>query len=827
MKLRQYNVTGMSCAACSARVEKAVKAVTGVDEVSVNLLTNSMSVSGRAADESIIRAVMDAGYGCSVKTDDFNTEDTETPKLVRRLIISVIISAILMIISMVDTPAPEWIKPVLALIVMVINCRFFISGFKGVIHRAPNMDTLVSLGSLASFIYGYYDSAAMILALITVGKTLEAYSKGRTTNAIRSLMKLVPQVDIKVGEEFEVRPGENIPADAVVIDGISAVDESALTGESIPVDKQAGDDVSAGTINTSGYLRCRATRVGNDTTLGQIIRMVSDASSTKAPIAKIADRVAGVFVPAVIGIAVVTFVIWMLTGGEVGFALSRAISVLVISCPCALGLATPVAIMVGSGKGAKNGILFKTAISLEQAGKVRTVVLDKTGTITSGKPAVTDIIDDIGRRPDAETAGESDILKLAVSLEEKSEHPIAKAIVSYARDNGGGSHGHVENFKALPGNGIQAVYEGKQAYAGSIDFISGITELNGSVKEAAAHLAEEGKTPLAFVLDGRFAGLIAVADEIKPESEESIRQLKKMGIRTVMLTGDNERTAGAIGQKAGVDEVIAGVLPDGKAEVVRTLREYGSVMMVGDGINDAPALTVADTGVAIGAGTDVAIDAADVVLMKSSVLDVPAAVRLSRLVIRNIRQNLFWAFCYNIIGIPLAAGVFIPITGWQLNPMFCAAAMSVSSFIVVMNALRLNLFDIYDTKRDKPGKDKEVKPADDDGKDRQNHAAGEVGGCCIEAETGCVCDSGDIVSEKKEERKMFRTTIEVEGMMCPMCEKHTNEAIQKAFDITEVASDHDAAKTVIVSQDKLDEEKLAAVIKEAGYKPGSVTVEEI
>lgn len=809
MKLRQYNITGMSCAACSARVEKAVRAVPGVDEVGVNLLTNSMSVGGRASDESIISAVQAAGYGCSVKNDDFRIEDSETPKLVRRLIISVIISIVLMIISMTQTPAPDWIKPVLALIVMIINRRFFISGFRGAIHKTPNMDTLVALGSLASFIYGYYDSAAMILALITVGKTLEAYSKGRTTNAIRSLMKLVPQVDIKVGEEFEVRPGENIPADAVVIEGISAVDESALTGESIPVDKEPGDDVSAGTINTSGYLRCRATRVGNDTALGQIIRMVSDASSTKAPIAKIADKVAGVFVPAVIGIAVVTFIIWMITGAGVGFALSRAISVLVISCPCALGLATPVAIMVGSGKGAKNGILFKTAVSLEQAGKVRTVVLDKTGTITSGRPAVTDITDDTGRRLDSEAAGKSDILRLAVSLEEKSEHPLARAIVSFGEK-------YIENrplctcedFKALPGNGISARYEGKQAYAGSIDFISGLIELGADIKEAAALLAEEGKTPIAFALDGRFAGLIAVADEIKPESEESIRQLKKMGIRTVMLTGDNERTARAIGQKAGIDEVIAGVLPDGKAEAVRRLRRYGSVMMVGDGINDAPALTVADTGVAIGAGTDVAIDAADVVLMKSCLQDVPAAARLSRLVIRNIRQNLFWAFCYNIIGIPLAAGVFIPITGWQLNPMFCAAAMSVSSFIVVMNALRLNLFDIYDTKRDRPLKEKPDKAA-------EQH---------IE-EAGYACDGVEIINNKKEKPRMYKTTVAVEGMMCPMCEKHTNEAIQKAFDIESVSSDHNAAQTVIVSAAKLDEEKLAAVIKEAGYKPGSVNVE--
>ncbi len=795
MKIRQYNITGMSCAACSARVEKAVKAVPGVDTVNVNLLTNSMSVEGKAKDDEIIKAVKAAGYGCEPMTEDYNIKDPDLKVLILRLIFSLIISAVLMFIMLAEKMVPSWLCPALALLVMLINVRFFINGFKGVIHKAPNMDTLVALGSLASFIYGYYDSAAMILALITVGKTLEAYSKGKTTSAIKSLIKLVPKVDIKVGEEFEVKPGESIPADGTVIMGNSAVDEAALTGESIPVDKKEGDTVSAGTINRSGYLRCKATRVGNDTALGQIIKMVSDAASTKAPIAKTADKVAGIFVPVVIGIAVVTFIIWMIADKEIGFALSRAISVLVISCPCALGLATPVAIMVGSGKGAKSGILFKNAVSLEQAGKVNTVVLDKTGTITKGRPVVTDIIDASGKRLDVKDAGKSDLLRLAVSLESKSEHPLAEAVVSFAEK-------YIENrplctdFKALPGNGVSAVYEGKKAYAGSISFISQQISLPQSMIDKANELAESGKTPLAFAVDGELKGLIAVADEIKPESAVGISQLRRMGIKVVMLTGDNERTAKAIADKAGVDEFIAGVLPDEKAYAVKNFKNNGRVMMVGDGINDAPALTVADVGVAISAGTDVAIDAADVVLMKSSMLDVPAAIRLSRKVIRNIHQNLFWAFCYNIIGIPLAAGLFIPITGWQLNPIFCAAAMSISSFIVVTNALRLNLVDIYDSKNDSPLKQKE---------DRKEK-------------------STDIV---KEENKMYKTTVAVEGMMCPMCEKHTNEAIEKAFDVQEVKSDHNAVQTVIISAEKLDEEKLMNTIKEAGYYPGSVKVEMI
>ena len=795
MKLKKYNVTGMSCAACSARVEKAVKAVPGVDTVNVNLLTNSMSIEGKAGDDEIIRAVKAAGYGCEPMTEDYNLKDPDLKVLILRLIFSLIISAVLMFIMMTKKMVPAWLCPALSLLVMLINVRFFINGFKGVIHKAPNMDTLVALGSLASFIYGYYDSAAMILALITVGKTLEAYSKGRTTNAIKSLIKLVPKVDIKVGEEFEVKPGESIPADGTVIMGSSAVDEAALTGESIPVDKKEGDTVSAGTINRSGYLRCKATRVGNDTALGQIIRMVSDAASTKAPIAKTADKVAGVFVPVVIGIALVTFIIWMIAGKDAGFALSRAISVLVISCPCALGLATPVAIMVGSGKGAKNGILFKNAVSLEQAGKVSTVVLDKTGTITSGRPVVTDIIDDSGKVLDNSKAADSYILKLAAALERESEHPLAKAIVELA-DKLGMDYEDAAEFTALPGSGVSAIYDGKKAYAGSISFISQQISLSQSMIDKANVLAESGKTPLAFIIGGELKGLIAVADEIKPESSESISQLRRMGIKVVMLTGDNERTAKAIADKAGVDEFIAGVLPDEKAYAVKSFKNKGSVMMVGDGINDAPALTVADVGIAIGAGTDVAIDAADVVLMKSSMLDVPAAIRLSRKVIRSIHQNLFWAFCYNIIGIPLAAGLFIPITGWQLNPIFCAAAMSISSFIVVMNALRLNLVDIYDTKNDGPLKQKEEK----------KEKSPEI---------------------NKEEKRMYRTTVAVEGMMCPMCEKHTNEAIEKAFDVKEVKSDHNAAQTIIISTDKLDESKLAQTIKEAGYNPGSVKVEMI
>lgn len=795
----------MSCAACSARVEKAVKSVPGVTSAAVNLLTNSMTVTGSASDEAIIKAVNDAGYGCSLKQDDYSLEDRTTPKLLLRLIISAVVSAVLMYFCMARPGELRLLQAALALAVMAINYRYFVSGVKGVIHKAPNMDTLVAMGSLASFIYGYYDSAAMILALIDVGKTLESYSKGKTTNAIRSLMKLVPQVDIKVGEEFELRPGESIPADAEIIEGVSAVDESALTGESIPVDKTVGDTVSAGTINKSGYLKCRAVKVGNDTALGQIIKMVSDASGTKAPIAKIADKAAGVFVPVVIGIAAVTFVIWMIAGSGAGFALSRAVSVLVISCPCAMGLATPVAIMVGNGKGAKNGILFKTAVSLEQAGKVNIAALDKTGTITKGEPVVTDVIPiasgTCGNCPDCTGAGSCDnygtaseekLLDIAYALEIKSEHPLAKAIVKYV-----GSGKEAEDFKALTGSGVEGKLDGKVIIGGSRRFIEhdkGI-EIGHKAELSCDTLAEQGKTPLIFAEDGRPVGIIAVADAIKEDSAEAIKQLKNQGVRVVMITGDNESTARAIGEQAGVDEVIAGVMPDEKAGVIARMQESGdSVMMVGDGINDAPALTRAGIGAAIGAGTDVAIDAADVVLMKSGLTDVAAAIRLSRAVIKNIKENLFWAFCYNIIGIPLAAGVWIPITGWTLNPMFCAGAMSFSSFFVVMNALRLNFVDVYDGSKDRKTENKR--------KTEKREFAG-----------------------RREERKMFTTTVEVTGMMCPMCEKHTNEAIEKAFDVESVTSDHSANRTVIVSAEKLDEAKLAETIKAAGYTPGAITVE--
>lgn len=776
VKLKQYNVTGMSCAACSSRVEKAVKGVPGVDNVAVNLLTNSMSVGGKASDEAVIKAVENAGYGCTLKNEDetLNLKDTETPKLVGRLVFSAIVSAVLMYFCMAKPDTLRWLQAALALIVMVINYKFFVNGFKGLIHKSPNMDTLVAMGSLASFIYGYYDSAAMILTFITIGKTLESYSKGKTTNAIKSLMSLVPEVDIKVGEIFEVKPGESIPADAKVIEGSSAVDESVLTGESIPIDKEVGDNVSAGTINKSGYLKCEATRVGNDTSLGQIIKLVSDTASSKAPIAKIADKVASVFVPVVIGIAVITFIIWILVGYGTDFAISRAISVLVVSCPCALGLATPVAIMVGSGKGAKNGILFKTATSLEQAGKVATVALDKTGTITSGTPKVTDVIGNV-----------DEFLDIASALEEKSEHPLAKAVTNYKTTSL-----KCDEFVSHTGSGVSGAINGVKYYGGNTKFIETIISLDTNIKNKCTEFAEEGKTPLVFANAERVIGIIAVADAIKEDSPEAISQLKRMGIKTVMITGDNEKTANAIATNAGVNEVIAGVMPSEKSDAIDRLKRDGTVMMVGDGINDAPALTMADVGMAIGAGTDVAIDAADVVLMKNSLLDVTAAIRLSRRVVRNIKQNLFWALIYNVVGIPLAAGVWIPVTGWELNPMFCALAMSFSSIIVVTNALRLNLVDVYDTKKDRPLK----------------------------------ISKEDI---KKESSTMYQTTIEVTGMMCPMCEKHTNEAIEKAFDVESVKSSHDANETVIISKEKLDEKKLADTIKAAGYNPGTVKCQNL
>ena len=756
--MEQYNITGMSCAACSARVEKAVSKVPGVTSCSVSLLTNSMGVEGTASSDEIIRAVQDAGYGASLKgasgqqisasVAEEALEDHETPVLKRRLIASIGFLLVLMYFSMGHMmwgwPLPAWfdgnhvamglVQLLLAGIIMVINQKFFISGFKSLWHRAPNMDTLVALGSMASFVWSvyalfamtraqvdgdsaavmnymmefYFESAAMILTLITVGKMLEARSKGKTTDALKGLMKLAPKTAVVVrdgqeatvpieqvrkGDIFVVRPGENIPVDGVILEGNSAVNESALTGESIPVDKNPGDAVSAATVNQSGFIRCEATRVGEDTTLSQIIKMVSDAAATKAPIAKIADRVSGVFVPAVISIAIVTTVIWLLVGRPFGFALARGISVLVISCPCALGLATPVAIMVGNGMGAKNGILFKTAVSLEEAGKIQIVALDKTGTITKGEPQVTDLVP-------AEGISEKELLTYAYALEKKSEHPLAKAILARAEEQQITTQ-EVSDFQALPGNGLRAVLNNEVLTGGSMKFISNQVSITPELILEAEKLAGEGKTPLLFTKNGKLIGMIAVADVMKEDSPRAVKELQNMGIRVVMLTGDNERTAKAIGAQAGVDEVIAGVLPDGKESVIRSLKEKGKVAMVGDGINDAPALTRADIGIAIGAGTDVAIDAADVVLMKSQLSDVPAAIRLSRATLRNIHENLFWAFFYNVIGIPLAAGVWIPIFGWTLNPMFGAAAMSLSSFCVVTNALRLNLFKVHDASKDK------------------------------------------------------------------------------------------------------------------------------
>lgn len=762
--MKQYSITGMSCAACSARVEKAVASVDGVTACSVSLLTNSMGVDGTAKTEDIIAAVEAAGYGASIKQgsaksqaqDNEPLKDTETLKLRKRLIASLVFLIVLMYFSMghlmwgwkipgffeENYIAQGLLQLILSAIVMVINQKFFISGFKGVIHKAPNMDTLVALGSGASFIYSsymlfvmtnaqinggsqaaahylhelYFESAAMILALITVGKMLESHSKGKTTDALKGLMKLAPKTaiviangeetevpveQVKKGDIFIVRPGENIPVDGIVIDGESAVNESALTGESIPVDKSKGDSVSAATVNLSGVVRCEATRVGEDTTLSQIIKMVSDAAATKAPIAKTADKVSGVFVPIVISIAVVTFVAWMLVGQTVGFAVARAVSVLVISCPCALGLATPVAIMVGNGVGAKNGILFKTAASLEEAGRIQIAALDKTGTVTCGEPKVTDILP-------FENMTETELMCLAASLEKNSEHPLARAIAGRAEQDNIEISG-VERFKIFPGNGLEALLGREEIAGGNLKFISEKTEIPENIQKEAQNLAQQGKTPLFFSKGGRFAGIIAVADVIREDSPQAIKELQNMGIRVIMLTGDNERTAAAVGKQAGVDEVIAGVLPDGKESVIKNLKKQGKVAMVGDGINDAPALTSADIGIAVGGGTDIAIDAADIVLMKSRLSDVPAAVRLSRAALRNIHENLFWAFIYNIIGIPLAAGVFISLLGWKLNPMFGAAAMSLSSFCVVTNALRLNLLNVRSTKRDKKIKSKSTK----------------------------------------------------------------------------------------------------------------------
>ena len=863
--MEQYNVTGMSCAACSTRVEKAVSKVPGVTSCSVSLLTNSMGVEGTASSGEIIKAVQDAGYGASLKgasgeqmsasAAEEALEDHETPVLKRRLIASVGFLLVLMYFSMGHMmwgwPLPAWfdgnhvamglVQLLLAGIVMVINQKFFISGFKSLWHRAPNMDTLVALGSMASFVWSvyalfamtraqvdgdsaavmnymmefYFESAAMILTLITVGKMLEARSKGKTTDALKGLMKLAPKTAVVVrdgkettvpieqvrkGDIFVVRPGENIPVDGVILEGNSAVNESALTGESIPVDKNPGDAVSAATVNQSGFIRCEATRVGEDTTLSQIIKMVSDAAATKAPIAKIADRVSGVFVPAVISIAIVTTIIWLLVGRPFGFALARGISVLVISCPCALGLATPVAIMVGNGMGAKNGILFKTAVSLEEAGKIQIVALDKTGTITKGEPQVTDLVP-------AKGISEKELLAYAYALEKRSEHPLAKAILAKAEEQQITVQ-EVSDFQALPGNGLRAVLNNEVLTGGSMKFISNQVSVTPELILEAEKLAGEGKTPLLFTKNGKLIGMIAVADVMKEDSPQAVKELQNMGIRVVMLTGDNERTAKAIGAQAGVDEVIAGVLPDGKESVIRSLKEKGKVAMVGDGINDAPALTRADIGIAIGAGTDVAIDAADVVLMKSQLSDVPAAIRLSRATLRNIHENLFWAFFYNVIGIPLAAGVWIPIFGWTLNPMFGAAAMSLSSFCVVTNALRLNLFKVHDASKDK--------------KIKQNTAELHV-----TVGTSELHDRKDQenIKDNKENKGMTTITVNVTGMMCGHCEAHVNKAIKEAFGVEDVVSSHEKGTTVIQAPQKLDEDKIREVIKEAGYEVTGITQE--
>ena len=853
--MEQYNVTGMSCAACSARVEKAVKKVPGVTSCSVSLLTNSMGVEGTASPAAILSAVQEAGYGASPKNasaskaSDASADldalaDHETPKLKRRLIASLGFLLVLMYFSMGHMmwgwPLPHWfdgnhvamglVQLLLAGIVMVINQKFFINGFKGLIHGAPNMDTLVALGSMASFVWStyalfamtraqvdgndelvmhymmefYFESAAMILTLITVGKMLEARSKGKTTDALKSLMKLAPKTatlvrdgaevtvaiaDVQKGDVFVVRPGENIPVDGVVLEGTSAVNESALTGESIPVDKAVGDKVSAATTNQSGFLRCEATRVGEDTTLAQIIKMVSDAAATKAPIAKIADTVSGFFVPAVISIAVVTTIVWLLLGHELGYALARGISVLVISCPCALGLATPVAIMVGNGLGAKNGILFKTAASLEAAGRTQIVALDKTGTITEGAPRVTDLLP-------AEGVTETELLTLAAALESRSEHPLAKAVLADAEAKAI-TPPEVTDFAALPGNGLAAKLNGMGIYAGNAAFIQTKLTLPAALAQQAEKLASEGKTPLFFGGAGRLLGVIAVADTIKEDSPEAIRQLQNMGIRVVMLTGDNQRTADAIGRQAGVDEVIAGVLPDGKEAVIRQLQASGKVAMVGDGINDAPALTRADTGIAIGAGTDVAIDAADVVLMNSKLSDVPAAIRLSRATLRNIHENLFWAFIYNIIGIPLAAGLFIPF-GLTLNPMFGAAAMSLSSFCVVSNALRLNLFDLHSTRHD--------------------HKTASPAAAPVQSAAENNKKSDAEAPEVKTEDNTMKKTLKVEGMMCGHCEARVKKALEALPEVDEAVVSHEAGTAIVTLNAEVADDVLKNAVEAQDYK---------
>ena len=853
--MEQYNVTGMSCAACSARVEKAVKKVPGVTSCSVSLLTNSMGVEGTASPAAILSAVQEAGYGASPKNASASKAsgasadldalaDHETPKLKRRLIASLGFLLVLMYFSMGHMmwgwPLPRWfdgnhiamglVQLLLAGIVMVINQKFFINGFKGLLHGSPNMDTLVAMGSMASFVWStyalfamtraqmdgnselvmhymmefYFESAAMILTLITVGKMLEARSKGKTTDALKSLMKLAPKTatlvrdgaevtvaiaDVQKGDVFVVRPGENIPVDGVVLEGTSAVNESALTGESIPVDKAVGDKVSAATTNQSGFLRCEATRVGEDTTLAQIIKMVSDAAATKAPIAKIADTVSGFFVPAVISIAVVTTIVWLLLGHELGYALARGISVLVISCPCALGLATPVAIMVGNGLGAKNGILFKTAASLEAAGRTQIVALDKTGTITEGAPRVTDLLP-------AEGVSETELLTLAASLESRSEHPLAKAVLADAETKAI-TPPEVTDFAALPGNGLAAKLDGMDIYAGNAAFIQTKLTLPAALAQQAEKLAAEGKTPLFFGGAGRLLGVIAVADTLKEDSPEAIRQLQNMGIRVVMLTGDNQRTADAIGRQAGVDEVIAGVLPDGKEAVIRQLQASGKVAMVGDGINDAPALTRADTGIAIGAGTDVAIDAADVVLMNSKLSDVPAAIRLSRATLRNIHENLFWAFIYNIIGIPLAAGLFIPF-GLTLNPMFGAAAMSLSSFCVVSNALRLNLFDLHSTRHD--------------------HKTASPAAAPVQSAAENNKKSDAKAPEVKTEDNPMKKTLKVEGMMCGHCEARVKKALEALPEVDEAVVSHEAGTAIVTLNAEVADDVLKNAVEAQDYK---------
>ena len=842
--MKQFIVTGMTCAACQARVEKAVSKVPGVETCSVSLLTNSMGVEGSATDADIIRAVTDAGYGASVKgaaqaakPDEDALADHDTPVLKRRLFTSLGFLLVLMYFSMGahmwGWPIPAWlegnhvamglIQLLLTIIIMIINKKFFVSGFKSVMHGAPNMDTLVALGASASFLWSvyalfmmtdaqvhggseaampwmnefYFESAAMILVLITVGKMLEAHSKGKTTDALKSLMRLAPKTanivrdgtettvpveEVKLGDIFVVRPGESIPVDGVVLEGDTAVNESALTGESIPVDKAVGDTVSAATINTSGFIRCKATHVGEDTTLSKIIRMVSDAAATKAPIAKLADKVSGVFVPTVVSIAAVTLIVWLLIGKPFDFALARAISVLVISCPCALGLATPVAIMVGDGVGAKHGVLFKTAVSLEEAGKVKIVALDKTGTITKGEPEVT------GLYP-ADGVTEAELLGAAYALEAKSEHPLAHAVVAEAEKRSMTAD-EVTDFKALPGNGLSAVRGGKVLLGGSMKYIAGQTSPDKAVLDNAEALADKGSTPLLFAENGRLLGIIAVADTVKPESAEAVRELKSMGIEVVMLTGDNLRTATAVGSAAGIDNVVAGVLPDGKEAVVSRLKTLGKVAMVGDGINDAPALTSADIGIAIGAGTDVAIDAADVVLMNSKLSDVPAQIRLSRATLTNIRENLFWAFIYNIIGIPLAAGCFIGLFGWQLNPVYGAAAMSLSSFCVVTNALRLNLFDMYSAKRDRRSK---------------NAVSGEALGALI----------NDINSMQEE--KTMTKTVKIEGMMCPHCEAHVKKALEALGGVTVAELSHEKGTAIVSMTENVDNAAITTAVTDAGY----------